>query len=215
MTDVRDELHHESTRHDCFLCRPNAALLGDVGVAGYAVAGLGPLSDGYAVVATHGHLRGLEEADGALRTAYADYAVRVANALARAYGSCFVVEHGNMAVCGISEEGRAHCFHPHFLMIPGVPADTRPFLDYFGASTPFGTLAEAINFAADRGQYVLAGDAAGPFHVFFPDGDLPRQFARALVAEQIGAMRLASWRDEPDLPRTVANAKALREVLSR
>jgi diadenosine tetraphosphate (Ap4A) HIT family hydrolase len=215
MMGVRDELWQEPARTDCFLCRPNAALLGNLGAAGYVVAGLGPLSEGYAVVATYSHLRGLAEAGAEQRVAYAEYASDIARELAVVYGSCFVVEHGNMAVCGISEEGRAHCFHPHFLMIPGTSANAEPFLEYFGTSNPFDTLAEAIAYAADRGQYVLAGQATGPFHVFFPEGDLPRQFARALVAEQIGVEHLASWRDEPDLLRTVANAVALRKALVR
>jgi hypothetical protein len=120
-----------------------------------------------------------------------------------------------MAVCGISEEGRAHCFHPHFLLIPSPGLSVQPFLDYFGRSTSFDTIASAIDFAADRGQYVLAGNAGGPFHVFLPDGDLPRQFARGLVAEQLGVVHLASWRDQPDLPKTLGNAEALREVLAR
>lgn len=213
--DVRDELAQEPARWDCFLCRPSATLLGDVGQAGYVIAGLGPLSNGYAVVATHAHLRGLAEADAKQRVAYAEYAAGIAGELAEAYGSCFVVEHGNMAVCGISEEGRAHCFHPHFLMIPGTAANIEPFLEYFGTSESFGTLAEAVSYAADLGQYVLAGQAVGPFHVFLPRGDLPRQFARALVAEQIGVEHLASWRDVPDLPKTVANAEALRKALAR
>jgi len=213
--EVRDELAQEPARKDCFLCRPSANLLGDIGQAGYVVAGLGPLSTGYAVIATHAHLRGLAEADAAQRVAYAEYAAGIANELAAAYDSCFVVEHGNMAVCGISEEGRAHCFHPHFLVIPGTAANVEPFLEYFGTSESFDTLADAVSYAADLGQYVLAGQAAGPFHVFFPRGDLPRQFARALVAEQIGVEHLASWRDVPDLPKTVANAEALRKALAR
>lgn len=214
MENVREELTQECHREDCFLCRPNAALLTNVGDAGYTVAGLGPLADGYAVVATHDHLRGLAEADTELRSAYSSYAQRVADRLSRHYGGCLVVEHGNMAVCGVSEEGRAHCFHPHFLMIPTPNADFGPFLDYFSTSTVFSNLELAVGFGADRGQYVLVGASQGPFHVFLPDGEVPRQFARALVAEQLNVSHLASWKAVPDLYSTRRNAQVLRKVLS-
>lgn len=214
MGHFREELAQECIREDCFLCRPNAALLAHVGDAGYTVSGLGPLAEGYAVVATHEHLKGLEEADLNLRSAYASYANMVANRLAEQYGGCFVVEHGNMAVCGVSVEGRAHCFHPHFLMIPAQCLHVGPFLEYFNSSETFGQLADAIEFGVGRGQYVLAGQAGGQFHIFLPNGEVPRQFARGLVAEQLGITHLASWKAEPNLAKALANAKVLREVLS-
>lgn len=215
MEGVRQEILAESARDDCFLCRPNAALLAAVGEDGYAVAGLGPLSDGYAVIATHDHLLGLAEADARLRTAYASYAQHVARVLAKNYGNCFLVEHGNMAVCGVSEKGRAHCFHPHFLLIPGKPVSLDSFVEYFGGRFErFPELIDAVNYGAERGQYVLAGDAAGPFYVFLPDGELPRQFARGLVADQLGVPELASWRDEPSIQWVLRNARRLRGILA-
>ena len=90
-----------------------------------------------------------------------------------------------------------------------------PFLDYFGRSTVFETLHAAIEFGIDKGQYVLAGHSEGPFHVFLPDGELPRQFARGLVAEQLDQSELASWRDQPNLAWTLANAELLKEIFAR
>ena len=215
MTGMREEVLQEAKRSDCFLCRPNAALLGRLGRSGYLLAGLGPLADGYAVVASHAHLRGLKDAGPDLRLAYSNFAAESAQTLAEQFGACFVVEHGNMAVCGIPEEGREHCFHPHFLLIPASGLSVEPFLDYFGRSTVFETLHAAIEFGIDKGQYVLAGHSEGPFHVFLPDGELPRQFARGLVAEQLDQSELASWRDQPNLAWTLANAELLKEIFTR
>lgn len=214
MMEANASLDMESSRHDCFLCRPNAALLVDVGVAGYAIAGLGPLVDGYAVVATHQHLHGLAAASDELRLAYSRYAAEIAQALAAKYGNCFIVEHGNMAVCGVEPEGRAHCFHPHFLLVPDTRCNLIPFNEYFGVGHQvFETLADAVAYGADRGQYVLAGRFPGPFSVFLPEGDLPRQFARALLAEQLGVEGLASWRGAPDVAWTSRNAVAVRSAI--
>jgi hypothetical protein len=208
-------LEAEATRRDCFLCRPNATLLADVSVAGYTMAGLGPLAEGYAVVATHEHLRGLAAATTELRRAYSAYATNIALKLSARYGECFVVEHGNMAVCGVDDvEGRIHCFHPHFLLVPDRRCDVAPFYEYFGSNhKTFGSLEEAVHFGADNGQYLLAGNALGPFHVFLPDGELPRQFARGLIADQLGEEHRASWRDEPDTAWTGRNATSLRALL--
>lgn len=215
MTESGTDLAAEALRQDCFLCRPKAALLVDVSPAGYAVAGLGPLADGYTVVATHDHVRGLAAVPVETRRLYADYTMTVASRLSKQYGSCFIIEHGNMAICGVGDAtGRAHCLHPHFLLVPDTRCSVDPFVEHFGSEhSAFGSLAEAVQYGADRGQYVLAGDTSGMFHVFLPNGDLPRQFARALLAEQLGLVDRASWRDTPDPDWTARNAHAIRGLL--
>lgn len=216
MTGNATDATEEASRNDCFLCRPKAGLLVDVSSAGYAIAGLGPLADGYTVVATHNHVRGLAAMPAESRGQYADYTMKIASRLSQRYGGCFIVEHGNMAVCGVEDlNGRAHCLHPHFLLVPDRRCSVDPFVEYFGAEhSSFVSLVEAVQYGADRGQYVLAGDVSGLFHVFSPNGGtLPRQFARALVAEQLGIVDRASWRDTPDPDWTVRNAHAVRGLL--
>lgn len=212
---ISAELKDEMLRNDCFLCRPNAALLMHVGQIGYSLAGLGPLADGYAVVTTHEHLKGLAVVDAAFRRRYADYTLEIAEKLVKGYGACFLIEHGNMAVCGISEEGREHCFHPHFLLIPDARCNADSFLEYFDQKhQEFATLAEALEYGAQQdGQYVLVGAAAGPFYVCQPVDELPRQFARGLAAEQLSVEALASWRGTPNLDWTLRNAEALRKLV--
>jgi hypothetical protein len=211
----RADVAAEALRQDCFLCRPRAALLVDVTPAGYAVAGLGPLADGYTVVATHDHVQGLAALAQETRRVYAEYAMTIASRLSKKYGGCFIIEHGNMAICGVHDiAGRAHCLHPHFLLVPDTRCSVDPFVEYFGSEhSSFGSLAEAVQYGADRGQYVLAGNSSGAFHVFLPTGDLPRQFARGLVAEQLGLVDRASWRDTPDPDWTAENAHAIRGLL--
>lgn len=215
MTESRTDLAAEAMRQDCFLCRPKATLLVDVGPVGYALAGLGPLADGYTVVATHDHVQGLAAVPDGTRRLYADYTMTIATRLSRRYGSCFIIEHGNMAICGMDDSaGRAHCLHPHFLLVPDRRCSVDPFSEYFGSDhRSFGSLAAAVHYGAARGQYVLAGEISGTFHVFLPNGELPRQFARALVAERLELVDRASWRDTPDPDWTARNAHAIRELL--
>jgi hypothetical protein len=215
VTEIETSVAAEALRQDCFLCRPMAALLVDVSQAGYAVAGLGPLTDGYTVVATHDHVQGLAAVPVEARRVYADYTMAIGSQLSKQYGGCFIIEHGNMAVCGVDDAtGRAHCLHPHFLLVPDTRCSVDPFLEYFGSEhKSFGSLAEAVQYGADRGQYVLAGEISGTFYVFLPNGDLPRQFARALLAEQLELVDRASWRDTPDPAWTTRNAHAIRGLL--
>lgn len=215
MTETEIAVAAEALRQDCFLCRPKATLLVDVSPAGYTLAGLGPLADGYVVVATHDHVQGLAAVPVEARRLYAEYTVAIASRLSSHFGACFIVEHGNMAVCGVSETaGRAHCLHPHFLLVPDRRCSIDPFLEYFGSNySSFGSLAEAIHYGAERGQYLLAGNANGPFYVFLPEGDLPRQFARALLAEQLHLVDRASWRDTPDPVWSLQNSHAIRRLL--
>lgn len=213
MNQIRDELQQECNRQDCFLCRPNAALLVHVGEVGYVVSGVGPLADGYAVLATHDHLSGLKEVDPEFLGRYAKYAAKVASILAKEYGGCLVVEHGNMAVCGVSEEGRKHCLHPHFLLIPDKRLNINSFLEFFPQFTSFENIEEALIFASSCNQYIFAGLASGPFYVFVPNAELPRQFARGLVAEQLEVEHLASWKDAPSLENALSNAIRNRRIL--
>jgi hypothetical protein len=77
----------------------------------------------------------------------------------------------------------------------------------------FKTLLGALEHGSKQGQYILAGPNGGPYSVYLPSGDLPRQFARALLAEQLGQPDLASWRTVPNVDQTVQNAVALRKLL--
>jgi hypothetical protein len=214
MIESREGIESEALRHDCFLCRPSAGLVVDVGVGGYTLAGLGPLAPGYAIVATHGHLAGLAAASRELLRQYADYTVGVVAKIAAHFGSCFVVEHGNMAVCGVSDEGRVHCFHPHFLLVPDPRCSVDPFAQLnWHDRRECDTLFEALDYGSRQGQYILAGPSGGPYSIYLSKGELPRQFARALLAEQLGKPELSSWRTVPDVAQTVQNAVALRALL--
>ena len=216
LVDDKEEIEGEAARTDCFLCRPSGLLLADVSSEGFAVAGLGPLCDGYTVVATCHHLRGLAEAAPSYRDRFAQYVARLADTLKKRYGACFLVEHGNTEICGISPADRPHSFHPHILLIPDARCSVLPFQDYFGApGTRFASLSEAIAGAADKGAYLFVGPVDGPLFTFESLSESPRQLARGLIAEQLGVVGRASWRDDPGLEWSLSNAVELRETLGR
>lgn len=214
-----DEIHQfcqeETNRRDCFLCRPSARLLIDCSRDHFTVAGLGPLVDGYVLVATKDHVerlgRSVEHASG-----FADYVQSIRALLAAECGGCLLTEHGNMPVCGIESEHSAHCFHPHVLLFPGRHHIRAEAERYFGGRVmEFTSLASAFEHGAQLQQYLLVSEADADFAVYEPVDGLPRQFARALVAESLATPERASWRDFPGIDLALENAARVRRLLDQ
>lgn len=205
----------ESRREDCFLCCPSAPLLAHVGEECYTMAGLGPLSDGYALIATyqHGPIENLHY-ETQLRT-LAEYSEKVQKILAVEFGSCVLAEHGKMSVCNPNRPAGSHCFHPHFLLFPGAPDPLPEFNDYFcSQGNHFESLSEALHWAIALPNYLLSSSRPGEYVVFpAPDG-LPRQFARGIVADALGHPDLASWQTYPNGEWAIRNAARLRLLLT-
>lgn len=206
----------ESRRDDCFLCRPASRLLAHVGDACYTLAGLGPLSDGYAVVATdhHGLLEGPH--DSALLTSWGQYSEWVQRALEAEFGTCVLSEHGKMSICNPNRPANSHCYHPHFLLFPGAPDPLPVFRDHFPCEGEFfSSLTDALRHASVLSNYLLGSPRPGEYFVFpAPDG-LPRQFARAIIADSLGVPDLASWQSRPCGDWAMRNAEVLRRILNR
>lgn len=206
----------ESRRDDCFLCRPASHLIAHVGERCYTLAGLGPLSDGYAVVATdqHGPLEGAHSA--ALRTAWGRYSEWVQRVLEAEFGSCVLCEHGKMSICNPNRPAGSHCFHPHFLLFPGAPDPLPEFRDHFRCKGEFfSALPDALRSASGHASYLLGSPRPGEYFVFPAHDGLPRQFARATIADSLGTPDLASWQTHPGGEWAVRNAEILRRLLDK
>lgn len=200
----------EAQRTDCFLCFPREDLVFDRCASGIAFAGLGPITDGYSIVATPRHVRYLSELSWAHLVEYLQFIEKIRSFLEGLYGSCLITEHGNTAFCADYSAG--HPFHPHSLMFPRAKSILASAIEYFKHYEQVSTLLEVVKIAGQR-QYLLASPNSREYYVFFPANGMPRQFARALVAEQCRQPELASWRDHPNLDRALRDAAAHRDLL--
>ena len=207
-------LAHELQRKDCFLCRPASALLIDVAETAFAIAGLGPIVDGYSVVATVDHIRSLGNEREDMLAKYCQFATEYRAKLSRRFGSCLVTEHGNMALCDIDEARHIHCFHPHLLYFPGVREISSAVYEEFGTPKKFASLQRAIEAGGATRQYLLLSPDEDTHLIFEPKDEIPRQYARALVAESMNRESLASWRNSPGIDWAIANAMTLRRIIS-
>ncbi len=206
----------ESRRDDCFLCRPASHLLAHVGESCYTVAGLGPLCNGYAVVATDLH-GPFEDSPGSAHLAsWGRYSEWVQRALEAQFGTCVLAEHGKMSICNPNRRPGSHCFHPHFLLFPGVPDPLPEFRDHFRCEGEFfSTLPDALISASRLPSYLLGSPGPGEYFVFATPDGLPRQFARAIIADSLGMPDLASWHTHPGGEWAMRNAAVLRKLLTK
>jgi len=194
---------------DCFLCEPDPALVYAADERCMALSGLGPIVNGYSVVATRRHIRSCADAaardDGIIQ-----FAGMVRSILDQKYGSCLLTEHGRMEVCKSSVATDVHCYHAHFLLFPGAPALEEKARAYFAQVSTFATLSEALFCAKSHGEYFLFSPEPRRSLVMTRPGRLIRQFARLLVAEAVGQPHMANWSRFPNTEQAQAGAISLR-----
>lgn len=203
---------YEIARNDCFLCRPASRLLIDIEKDFFAIAGLGPITKGYTIVATTQHIQKLDSEERIVE--FARYVSKVRELLIGKFGSCLLTEHGHSPLCTLSEGNQnIHCFHPHVLLFPTASSVLEATNNYFDSNGHvFETLDDALRFGAKLSQYLLVSENIDTFVIFPAENGLPRQFARALVAEAHGSIDLASWRAYPFAAAAEENAKQVREL---
>lgn len=197
-------------QQQCFLCNPPNDLVYASSEHGIALCGLGPLSDGYSVVASREHVGSVADLSPRCPE-FLQFANHVRSFLSSEFGSCIVTEHGRVPVCvDVSGTSDAHCFHAHLLFFAGVPDITAAAVPYFAKKQQYGTLEEAAAAAKDNSEYFLVSGSPARASVLTRPGRLIRQFARVLVADAIGKPELTNWRTRPQRHQAVAEAARLR-----
>jgi diadenosine tetraphosphate (Ap4A) HIT family hydrolase len=197
----------------CFLCLPPSDLLFLDSQNFYALAGLGPVVDGYCLMAAKPHVKSMADLPPALFAERAGFVSLVRDKLAAMYGSCLITEHGRMAICETDEHDH-HCFHAHLLVFPGVPDISVLAESYFAASQVFTSLETALAQAAGHPEYLLISPDPNRFLVYSTPLNAPRQLARYLVAWKTGNSHLADWKTWPQRERAIAIAETLRSAFA-
>jgi diadenosine tetraphosphate (Ap4A) HIT family hydrolase len=195
----------------CFLCSPEPELTWLESDRFRAVLGLGPIGEGFTLIATRDHLPSMLDLSNAAASELVEFTAEVRDRLGRLYGPSVVAEHGRVAPCVAPalREHEPHCFHAHRLVFPGQRS-----LD-LGTVAPrmpradFGSYSDAHRAFRWPGQYVYAEDPDGSCEVGVVSGPLPRQFLRAVVAGAQGHPEIADWRANPGWETVAAAISAL------
>jgi hypothetical protein len=194
----------------CFLCEPSQELVFAEDENSVALCGLGPLVEGYSVVATKSHVASAADAVRQNK-GFLDFAKHIRLTLSNRFGNCILTEHGRLPVClDVSGTTEAHCFHAHFLLFPGTSDILDDAQRHFARTTMFSSLDEALQSTIDGSEYMLVSPTESKAAILTRPGRLIRQFARLIVAESLGKPELASWRANEDRAGAVNSAKNLR-----
>lgn len=198
----------------CFLCSPEPEWTWLESDRFRAVLGLGPIGTGYTLIATRDHVTSMLDLDAAEAAELDEFTAAVRERLAELGGPAVVCEHGRIAPClaPAARRHEPHCLHAHRLVFPGqVALDLR-------SAAPRLRVVDFECFADARkiewpGQYVYAEQPDGRCQVGLVEGPLPRQFLRAVVANEQGWPELADWRRHPRREAVDAAARALGSPL--
>ena len=208
-----NEKELESQMGACFLCAPDQGLVYATAPLSIALCGLGPILDGYSVVATRDHT--MSCADAALMNSeFTVFAESVRATLMLRYGSCLMTEHGRLPVCTRPTGTEEHCFHGHFLLFPAAPDITKSAQSHFAFTQTSSSLDDALAIARDQSEYFLLSPSPKEYFIMTSPISLMRQFARYMVAEAIGCPEKADWSTYPDRPKAEADAADLAQIVS-
>jgi diadenosine tetraphosphate (Ap4A) HIT family hydrolase len=196
----------------CFLCEPSTELVFLESQNFYALAGLGPVVDGYSVIAAKAHSMSMADIPPALSADRDAFLADVRTRLVGQYGSCLITEHGRMAVCAAGEHDH-HCFHAHFLAFPGTEDVSDLASSYFANSAEFSTLEAAFAEAVLHPEYLLISPNPNRFYILSTPLNAPRQLARHLVSWKSGNPHLADWKTWPQRERAILIAQTLRATV--
>ena len=195
---------------DCFLCSPDQALVYSRTEAGTALCGLGPIVKDYSVVGAPLHVRSAADALKSGIDEFLSFAEEIRTFLIARHGSCLLTEHGRVPLCaGLPGAHESHCFHAHFLFFPRGPEVMGDVAKQCQLFSTANSLSDAVVLADDLPDYFLISPDPHDYRLFRSLGRLPRQFARYMVASNLGFPELADWR----LHASYSNAKRAAALL--
>lgn len=196
----------------CFLCAPDPDLVYAESPSFVAMLGLGPIGEGYSLIAAREHVPSMFDLDPESLLELNAFTKRVRARLRPHYGSALVTEHGRVAPClsRLVRVHEPHCLHAHRLVFPGIDVfDLAGHAPWIEVST-FSDSSGAAR-AHPSGQYLFAETEGGKSQVAIVSGPFPRQFFRRVVATDKGSQHLADWSMHPGWPLVHAARRRLRE----
>jgi hypothetical protein len=194
----------------CFLCEPDERLVFARKGSFFAMLGLGPLGEGYSLIATRDHVPSMLDLDAAGTDELTRFTRRVRSILgARGYPPAVLTEHGRVAACvhAVTAAHEPHCLHAHRLLFPGASVvDLRLIASGVESYRDFRTARGAFDWP---GQYLYSEAPDESCSIAPAPRRLPRQLLRRMVAQSLGMEFAADWRTQPGLEVVEAGRRRL------
>jgi len=195
----------------CFLCQPDHPWIYETSQHFVAMLGLGPIGEGYSLIAARDHVPSMLDLEPAEAEELAEFTQRVRERLRPHYGEAVVTEHGRIAPCltAYARVFEPHCLHAHRLVFAGhTRVDLAASYSRVKARR-YQSFLEAQRYFDSEGQYLYSEDADGSCEVVPVHGPLPRQFFRRLIASRSGNPHLSDWNVYPQFDVVAAAQRRL------
>jgi len=196
-THLRDD-RPDIGEPECFLCNPSKDLVFARSESFYAMAGLGPIVEGYTILSAREHWRSFFDVPESLLGEYYEFVEIVRMRLASEYLYPITTEHGRVPVCASTDPTRhePHCYHAHQLLFPvsfDFSADLRARNDPVVEATDLSAARNQVRKISE-GEYLYFEGSNHHVTVSLPAIRPARQYFRLLVASYLGDMSLADWK---------------------
>ena len=190
----------------CFLCEPEMNLVVSQNTHYFTMLGLGPIVEGYALIASVKHTRSLLDIPRDQAEKYQEYKEYTRSLLEPIFGNCIITEHGRVPPCvsPIKDVHDAHCFHAHSLLFPVTPSFDHPFDDRGLDIHEYSNYLQAHSEFMSSNEYLYYERADGSCVIASPKIRMQRQYFRYKIADSIGHPKLADWREYPRIPVVVS-----------
>ena len=178
---------------DCFFCNPDETRIIMKSENFYAILGLGPVVEGYTIIASKLHYKSTLDLPDDLLKEQNIFKNTIKNILKETYGPSIAVEHGRIEACTSQVPHENHCFHSHQLIFP-VDIDLIPLLkEYKYDPIFFSSLKEAKDKLNPIDEYLFFENTKNETFIAIASHPCRRQFLRFLVGLTQNKIERADW----------------------
>ena len=197
---------------ECFLCNPNEDWVFAESPNFFAMAGLGPIVEGYSLIAFKHHVPSMLDVSSDYLGEYEAFSSRVISVISGTFGVPAITEHGRMGVCNeVNDHGAdKHCFHAHQLVFPNADELEQRFLRLYPEVSIFENRCDAARHPMS-GEYLYLESPSGKVFISRAHHPVYRQLFRQLVAHGEGCPGRFDWARFPGEKHVNQYAKRLRE----
>jgi cytidylate kinase len=206
----------ENPMEECFLCEPEPWRVIYLGQHVQLLAGAGPLSDGYVILAPRDHVgTSAELLNGALKE-FLLCSLLTIQALQYHFGTGYTsYEHARIGSCNTlatSGQHGAYCHHAHRVFIPLRSVVKDVVGSSFDTSVPLAEPGDIVGLRDKPYVFYESVDTRG--HVcrvaYTGDHGLPSQYMRRLLVQELGLPIPWRWTDNLNYPSMIATVSGLR-----
>lgn len=173
----------------------------------YVMASAGPIIEGYVLICSKKHISSCANIPNEVYSEYSELKELIKNLFFKKYGGYTFFEHGKTKLCAQNGSDN-HCFHAHLHALP-TKADILPkLIKELGQPIEVSNKEEVLK-ATENNPYLYYETYKGCF-VWKATGDLRQQFFRWILAEELGALDKADWKENPNWDVAIETVKKLK-----